>query len=190
MAAGAAFGVELPVGAGSYALLLALDVSIRLAIGRLGVFDFPAGPYLYLGSAYGPGGLRARIGHHLQNGTKPRWHLDYLRGAARIEGVWIVHAVVQSGEQSDPTRGLECRWSQALVALPGAVIPALGFGASDCTAGCSAHCAAFPAGLEMARIEAALQTQVTARSASNTPSGVGAQPVVFMRIDDPRLADR
>jgi hypothetical protein len=42
---------------------------------------------------------------------------------------------------------LECCWSLALAGLPGAEIPARGFGASDCRANpirCPAHLAAFP----------------------------------------------
>jgi len=49
---------------GTYALLLKLDKQERITVGRLGTFDFPAGYYLYVGSALGPGGLQARLARH------------------------------------------------------------------------------------------------------------------------------
>jgi Uri superfamily endonuclease len=39
----------------------------RLEIGRLGVYDIVPGYYAYVGSAFGAGGLRARICHHLES---------------------------------------------------------------------------------------------------------------------------
>ena len=45
---------------GTYALLLKLDKQEKITVGKLCTFDFPAGYYLYVGSALGPGGLQAR----------------------------------------------------------------------------------------------------------------------------------
>jgi Uri superfamily endonuclease len=39
----------------------------RLGIGSLGEFDIIPGFYAYVGSAFGSGGLRSRIGHHLES---------------------------------------------------------------------------------------------------------------------------
>ena len=64
---------------GSYILLLYLPLNITLTVGRLGTFDFPAGWYAYVGSAFGAGGLVGRIKHHLQPLENPHWHIDYLR---------------------------------------------------------------------------------------------------------------
>ena len=61
------------LGKGTYALLLHLDSQRRIAVGRLKEFDFPAGHYVYVGSALGPGGLGARIGRHLRPCTKAHW---------------------------------------------------------------------------------------------------------------------
>ena len=36
---------------GSYVLLIALDKDATVAVGKLGTFSFPAGYYLYVGSA-------------------------------------------------------------------------------------------------------------------------------------------
>ena len=56
---------ELPAMSGTYALLLRLDAAVQLAVGRLGDFTFPEGDYVYVGSARGPGGLRARVRRHI-----------------------------------------------------------------------------------------------------------------------------
>jgi Uri superfamily endonuclease len=138
-----------PALPGTYALHLSLPAPAHLQIGWLGIFDFPPGDYLYLGSARGPGGLRARLQHHARIAVKPHWHIDYLRAAAQLEGFWISTA---------PAR-LECAWSKALLRLPGAVVPVIGFGAGDCTGGCAAHLVAFPNGLDCAAIEAVLGTK-------------------------------
>ena len=49
---------------GTYALVLQLERQEEIAIGKLGTFTFPAGYYLYVGSALGPGGLEARLARH------------------------------------------------------------------------------------------------------------------------------
>lgn len=132
----------LPAEPGSYALQLALPAGLCLRIGRLGAFDFPAGEYLYLGSARGPGGLRGRLGHHLRPIHRPRWHIDYLRLHAGVMGGWY---------SLDPGK-LECAWSHALGSLPSARIPATGFGAADCASGCPAHLVLFPGGLPVGQV--------------------------------------
>ena len=60
----------LPTERGSYALHLRLARSRVLQIGRLGRFTFPAGEYIYVGSALGAGGLRSRVGRHLRGDGK------------------------------------------------------------------------------------------------------------------------
>ncbi len=39
----------------------------RFEMGRLGRFDIIPGYYAYVGSAFGSGGLPARLGHHLKS---------------------------------------------------------------------------------------------------------------------------
>lgn len=134
--------VILPAEPGSYVLRLLLPGAVRLSVGRLGIFDFPAGEYLYLGSARGPGGLRGRIKHHLRVTSRPRWHIDYLRQHTRVMGGWY---------SLDPG-DLECAWSKALCCLPEASIPAVGFGSADCENGCPAHLLAFLLGLPAERV--------------------------------------
>jgi Uri superfamily endonuclease len=106
----------------SYQLLISLAQPVRCAIGRLGTFEFPAGRYVYTGSA--KRGLEARIARHRRSEKALRWHIDYLLAAPGV----TVTQVVRS-------RRSECRLNQT---GPGRVVVP-GFGASDCTAGCGAH---------------------------------------------------
>lgn len=120
---------------GTYLLLLRLSDPLRIPIGRLGQFDFPAGFYLYVGSAFGPGGLAGRLNRHLALATsedwpgrrRQHWHIDYLSHHARLSQVWFsVH-----------DRKREHDWAALIRALSGAAMPAPRFGASDCR--CPAH---------------------------------------------------
>ncbi len=126
---------DLPSAGGSYVLEVHLGEGWSIEVGRLGQGYFPSGLYWYLGSAYGPGGLRARLGHHLRGAPEhaPRWHVDYLRRLAVPRAIAIV--ALPRAE----TLPLECVWSQALAAQEGVSLPLKGFGASDCRAACSAH---------------------------------------------------
>ncbi len=62
---------ELPEDKGTYVLVAFVAEMKRLEIGRLGAHDVVPGFYLYVGSAFGSGGLRARIGHHLESTASP-----------------------------------------------------------------------------------------------------------------------
>lgn len=133
--------LDLPSLPGAYVLELVLPGEVTLAIGRLGKGNFPSGVLFYLGSARGPGGIKSRLGRHLQGGKLGalHWHIDYLRGFCRVRAVGFL---VQPGKPPGPA--LECLWSQGLARLPGGCVPAPGFGASDCRLGCPAHLVAFP----------------------------------------------
>jgi Uri superfamily endonuclease len=133
--------IALPSQAGSYALELLLEEPARLQIGRLGEFHFPAGHYIYLGSACGPGGLRARLGRHLDApGAHPlRWHIDYLRQRA----VPLAASCFAFADLMPAIQRLECQWSKLLFRLPESFLPAPGFGAGDCACKCPAHLVGF-----------------------------------------------
>jgi Uri superfamily endonuclease len=124
---------QLPAAPGSYVLRFWLPEPVSLAVGRLGVFDFPAGQYLYAGSARGPGGLRARLAHHARPSPHPHWHIDWLKPYARLLGGWVL---AHAAQVSPP---YECAWAQAIAKLPGARIAAPGFGSADCASRCTAH---------------------------------------------------
>jgi len=117
---------ELAVS-GTYCLLLRLDKAARIRIGALGVVQFPAGGYVYVGSAFGPGGLRARLSHHLRRARRCHWHIDYLRQRAGVAGAFVAPAKV----------AYEHRLALRVSTVPKATLPARGFGASDCS--CPAH---------------------------------------------------
>jgi Uri superfamily endonuclease len=134
------FDSHLPAKPGAYALLLWLPDDCTLQIGRLGKFEFYAGWYVYLGSAHGPGGLRARLNRHLTGSGSQHWHIDALR--RRAQPLIALYCLEKSSYLPKTRQGmkpLECAWSQTLVSQPGAVIPAAGFGSSDCRNGCPAH---------------------------------------------------
>jgi Uri superfamily endonuclease len=57
----------LPEARGTYVLIASVAQMKRLEIGRLGAYDIVPGFYAYVGSAFGSGGLRVRIGHHLES---------------------------------------------------------------------------------------------------------------------------
>jgi len=127
----------LPKSPGGYVLELCLIQPTVLQIGRLGEFTFPAGAYLYFGSACGPGGLSARLSRHLLPPALHAfyWHIDYLRAVAEPRALGYL-----AGARWDQSaQRLECLWSQAIASIPGNLVPAPGFGASDCHSGCAAH---------------------------------------------------
>jgi protein phosphatase len=111
-------------------VVLRLKKPVRLRIGALGTFRFPAGYYLYVGSALN--GLEGRVRRHLRRNKICRWHIDYLRRRAEVLEVWTVVS----------KKRLECRWAAAARKMPGASIPAPRFGASDCR--CAAHLVHLP----------------------------------------------
>lgn len=120
--------VDYPVSSapGTYALLLELQEPAEVQVGRLGRVRLHSPFYLYFGSAFGPGGLGARIGHHLKATGGAHWHIDYLRQETRVLGAWHTR---------DAAR-LECTWANAASALRGAALVP-GFGSSDCR--CHSH---------------------------------------------------
>jgi Uri superfamily endonuclease len=112
---------------GTYALILSCASNARIQVGGLGTMWLQRGCYVYLGSALGPGGLRARIAHHQKLSTRPHWHIDYLRVHTRLRSVWLNY----------DGRRHEHEWARAMQKVKDATIPLPGFGASDCS--CPSH---------------------------------------------------
>ncbi|MFZ4535500.1 GIY-YIG nuclease family protein [Propionivibrio sp.] len=106
----------------TYQLLIEIAAPVRVSIGRFGTFDFPAGLYVYTGSALR--NFEARVSRHLSPEKKMHWHIDYLLAAPGVR----VREVLRHGEA-------ECAVNQRIVGE----IPVRGFGASDCRAGCGSH---------------------------------------------------
>lgn len=57
-------------------LVIRLRRRQAIDIGRFGPFAFPAGYYVYTGSA--KRGLESKIARRLRKGKRVRWHIDYL----------------------------------------------------------------------------------------------------------------
>ena len=112
---------------GTYALILKSSSERWIEIGRLGKYLIEPGYYVYTGSAFGPGGLKARIAHHARISQRPHWHIDYLRLALPLNEVWF----------SYDSKRHEHQWADVLRRLTGATLPIAGFGASDCR--CESH---------------------------------------------------
>jgi Uri superfamily endonuclease len=106
----------------TYQLHIHLSQPVRLQIGRLGEFDFPAGEYVYTGSA--KRSFEARIARHMRYDKTLRWHIDYLLAAMEARVTTVVR-----------TERDECEMNQS---HPGIVLVP-GFGASDCRNGCGSH---------------------------------------------------
>lgn len=107
----------------AYRLHIRVARPVAVTVGRLGRFTFPAGRYIYTGSARR--GLEARVARHLAtHGKRLRWHIDYLLAApgCSVTGV----------ERHDAD---ECALNRAV----GGRIPVPGFGASDCRNRCGSH---------------------------------------------------
>ncbi len=112
---------------GTYLLLMQLPQAQQIEVGRLGTLLLKAGWYLYIGSAFGPGGIQARCGHHRKISVRPRWHVDYLRIVAPLREIWFSH---------DPVRR-EHQWAELVRERRGMQVPLQGFGSSDCD--CETH---------------------------------------------------
>jgi Uri superfamily endonuclease len=108
-----------PVGNGAYALLLHIRAPVDIRWRGTAV-RFEAGCYVYAGSANGPGGIRARLRHHLRRGKRPHWHIDHLTNVAGR-----IHALAGPGAG-------ECHIVERLVASDRFLVPFPGFGSSDC----------------------------------------------------------
>lgn len=101
---------------------------MTVEVGALGAVELKPGAFVYVGSAFGPGGLAARLLRQVQpHKASPHWHVDYLRAALSLHGAWI---------SSDDIRH-ECTWAQAIARLGSSSVPLPGAGASDCP--CSTH---------------------------------------------------
>ncbi len=121
--------MDLPEVKGTYVLICSVAQMKRLEIGRLGACDIVPGFYAYVGSAFGSGGLRARIGHHLESTATPHWHIDYLLGIAEPVEVWFTTA----------SQRLEHHWSDLLEQAPNFRVLIARFGSSDYHRSRSSH---------------------------------------------------
>ena len=100
---------------GAYILLITVPESVEIRVGALGILRFESGEYAYVGSAYGPGGIEARVKRHLRAEKKIKWHIDYLLEHAEVDSVLIKDG---ADEVKSAKRMLKCPYIE-------------GFGSSD-----------------------------------------------------------
>jgi Uri superfamily endonuclease len=104
----------------------------RLRIGALGTFDFPAGYFGYVGTAFGGGGVKKRTERHRTRISNDRWNIDYLKRRCKPVALWWTHDRAK----------VEFQWAEILGSMPGRSFPAPGFGAAD-NDGAEAHLVRF-----------------------------------------------
>lgn len=111
---------------GTYVLIFHCLSNNQVQVGKWGVIHIEPGYYLYVGSAFGPGGINARVTRHHRTNKEKHWHIDYLRE----------HMDLISVCYSYDNKKLEHQWAQALSAMAD-MDPVHGFGCSDCQ--CYSH---------------------------------------------------
>jgi len=109
---------------GLYQLVVWLEEPCEIAVGGLGKHLFPAGYYIYTGSA--KRSIEARVRRHLRRSKRLHWHIDYL-----LEVAEVVEVVVYPGATE------ECVLNTLTAQMCGAVPAVRRFGSSDCK--CAAH---------------------------------------------------
>jgi Uri superfamily endonuclease len=117
---------QIPIESGAYGFAVRLSQALDLEIGKFDRVSLPKGLYFYGGSAFGPGGLKARLGRHIRPKSKLHWHIDHVTSAGKM----VAAGVIKNGS--------ECKFVARALAMPGALIPLPGFGSSDCR-NCASH---------------------------------------------------
>lgn len=153
--------MKLKSHSGTYVLVLESQRQDTLAIGRTKTLVLQKGFYLYVGSAFGPGGVQARVGHHMTPSANPHWHIDYLKQAIPITRIWYAYHRIRREHQ----------WADILQTFPHASIPLKKFGASDCD--CEAHLFFFP------RLPSVRQFRLTLKQQISEKESLGVVKVGF-----------
>lgn len=130
---------------GLYVLWLYMPETRAIRVGSLGEYLFGRGMYAYIGS--GARRLAGRLRRHWAGGRSLRWHVDWLRAAARPVGIDIVPNLPPDSAGSglpapqdiehSPRILSECELADSLSMVPGAIRFIPRFGASDCA--CAGH---------------------------------------------------
>lgn len=117
---------------GTYILVIFLNNSNKIQIGRLGNLFFKKGMYYYIGSAMGKRGsstLENRVKRHLSlpKQKNKHWHIDYLLENKEVS---LIKLYLIPNKQK-----LECMLAQELLNISDGFIDK--FGSSDCR--CQSH---------------------------------------------------
>jgi len=118
---------------GVYTLIIFVEAKTMLRINGGNGPSLVKGYYAYTGSALGNGAtsMRKRVERHLRKQKNRHWHIDYLLAddKAKVEAVIAAQTSINQ----------ECRVNKLIQKIKGTTIPITGFGASDCTQGCTSH---------------------------------------------------
>ena len=106
----------------SYQLFISLSQNKEIQIGKLGLFSFPKGIYVYTGSA--KRNINTRITRHSSKDKNLHWHIDYFL----VNDQTKIIKVIESGLS-------ECYLNTY---VKGKII-VKGFGNSDCKEKCKTH---------------------------------------------------
>ncbi|MHA1864890.1 MAG: GIY-YIG nuclease family protein [Candidatus Heimdallarchaeaceae archaeon] len=113
---------------GSYLLFIQLNKRITINLSKKH-FSLEEACYIYVGSAFGAGGLKSRVSHHLLKEKTQRWHIDFLTTSPYSEIVGVVYFIDQK---------VECYLGKLLSSFS-SLEPVFGFGNTDCKANCDSH---------------------------------------------------
>ena len=106
----------------TYQLTISISKPVMIAIGKFGVCNFPAGEYIYTGSARQH--IDARIARHLRTEKALRWHIDYLLNVPEASVIKVAQFAESECEVNQRSKG---------------VLVINRFGATDCVHGCGSH---------------------------------------------------
>lgn len=110
------------IGKGSYSIIFKLSNDEKLEIGALRTIFLNRGFYVYNGSAYGAGGLRSRIKHHVEKKKRLHWHIDYVTSSGKCKILKVIACKKRNLERSASLEMLEEK--ESFVGIPR-------FGATD-----------------------------------------------------------
>lgn len=120
-------GLEgMSAAAGAYVLMIETASPLPVRLPQKDVSVLAPSTYLYVGSANGPGGIKARLRRHFRPNKKIHWHVDQLTTcSASVEALAVIG-------------GNECALGEILLASKRYQVALQGFGSSDCRT-CSSH---------------------------------------------------
>ncbi len=113
---------------GTYLLFLHISENITIDI-REEEIELERGFYIYVGSAFGAGGLTSRLHRHIRKQKKKHWHIDQVTMSKASDILGIAVSINQKKE---------CEIYQTINKL-NEFSPIQGFGNSDCKNKCESH---------------------------------------------------
>ncbi len=117
---------NIPHLKGAYVLAVYLESTIQIDFLPTGLSQLIPGWYAYVGSAWGSGGIRARVKRHFQQNKTAHWHIDRLTMKSAKTAALAV------------AEGYECEIVSKLLSSHRFKVAIAGFGSSDCHV-CESH---------------------------------------------------